>query len=63
MIPIVPFCFEYLLKLREKVRGNLVCCLMWGYPENTLDYKNVPPEMNAILKSLKNLEQVFTVYG
>ena len=32
-------------------------------PENTLDYKNVPPEMTAILKSLKNLEQVFTVYG
>ncbi len=32
-------------------------------PENTLDYKNVPPEMNAILKGLKNLEQVFTVYG
>ena len=30
----VPFCFEYLLKLREKVRGNLVCCLMWGYFEN-----------------------------
>ena len=29
-------------------------------PENILDYKNVPPEMNAILKSLKMIEQVFT---
>jgi hypothetical protein len=26
----VLFCFENILKLREKVRGNLVCCLMWG---------------------------------
>ena len=32
-------------------------------PENTLDYKNVPPEMTAILKGLKKLEKVFTVYG
>ena len=32
-------------------------------PENTLDYKNVPPEMTAILKGLKKLETVFTVYG
>jgi len=30
----VPFCFENILKLREKVRENLVCCLMWGYSEN-----------------------------
>jgi len=30
----VPFCFENLLKLREKVSKNLVCCLMWGYSEN-----------------------------
>ena len=28
------FCFEYILKLREKVRENLVCCLMWGYSGN-----------------------------
>jgi len=34
MISVVPFCFEYILKLREKVRGNLVYCLMWGYSEN-----------------------------
>jgi len=34
MISVVPFCFEYILKLREKVRKNLVCCLMWGYSEN-----------------------------
>jgi len=26
----VPFCFENILKLREKVRENLVCSLMWG---------------------------------
>ncbi|MEE2600098.1 MAG: transcription-repair coupling factor [SAR324 cluster bacterium] len=32
-------------------------------PENTLDYKNVPPEMTAILKGLKKLEKVFTVHG
>jgi len=32
-------------------------------PENTLDYKNVPPEMPAILNGLKKLEQVFTVSG
>ena len=32
-------------------------------PENTLDYKNVPPEMTAILKGLKKLETVFTVCG
>ena len=32
-------------------------------PENTLDYKNVPPEMAAILNGLKKLEQVFTVYS
>ena len=32
-------------------------------PEKTLDYKNVPPEMTAILKGLKKLEKVFTVYG
>ena len=30
-------------------------------PENTLDFKNVPPEMPAILNGLKKLEQVFTV--
>ena len=30
----VPFCFENILKLREKVRENLVCCLMWEYSEN-----------------------------
>jgi len=30
----VPDCFENILKLREKVRGNLVCCLMWGYSGN-----------------------------
>ncbi|HHZ79236.1 MAG TPA: transcription-repair coupling factor, partial [Candidatus Lambdaproteobacteria bacterium] len=29
-------------------------------PENTLDFKNVPPEMPAILNGLKKLEQVFT---
>jgi len=34
MISVVPFCFEYILKLREKVREDLVCCLMWGYSEN-----------------------------
>ena len=34
MISVVPFCFENILKLREKVRENLVCCLMWGYSEN-----------------------------
>ena len=28
-------------------------------PENTLDYKNVPPEMKAILNGLKELEKVF----
>jgi len=30
MISVVPFCFENILKLREKVRENLVCSLMWG---------------------------------
>ena len=30
-------------------------------PENTLDYKDVPPEMTAILNGLKKLEQIFTV--
>jgi transcription-repair coupling factor (superfamily II helicase) len=30
-------------------------------PENTLDFKNVPPEMPAILNGLKKLEQVFSV--
>ena len=30
-------------------------------PENTLDFKNVPPEMPAILNGLKKLEQVFTI--
>jgi len=29
----VPFCFENILKLREKVRENLVCSLMWGILE------------------------------
>jgi len=34
MISAVPFCFENILKLREKVRENLVCSLMWGYSGN-----------------------------
>ena len=38
----VPFCFENILKLREKGRENLVCRLMWGYSGNKkkVQYRN-----------------------
>ena len=32
-------------------------------PENTLEYNNVLPEMPAVLKGLKKLERVFTVFS
>jgi len=34
---VVPDCFEYILKLREKAREKLLCCLMWGYSVNKKD--------------------------
>jgi len=37
MIFVVPDCFEYILKLREKAREKLLCCLMWGYSVNKKD--------------------------